>query len=503
MTTRINILFGGPAGTGPNILTHVLAEALVKKGFYVFYSRDYQSLIRGGHNFNVLTFSDSEVNSNDSKIDVLVCLDDSTKKLHEKELKAGGIVLEGKKPNMYFAGRIFKLLGLEFKELEERLKHLEKRYEENIKEAKQGYEEEKKKIEIPKSPSIKSEFRNGSQGIKDGALNSGLEFYYAYPMTPATTVLTELSQAMLDEKNKHLTIELENEIAVVNAGIGSCITGAKAMVGTSGGGFDLMTEGLSLTGIAEVPLVFYLSMRPGPATGVATYTGQGDLRLALNAGHGEFQRVVLAGGDPIECEELTNQAFYFSHKYKMPSIILSDKHLGESFYSVVEKPKIVDVKVQTKLGRFNSYETDKEGSATEDPKIIEEEIKRRMKKYSEMEKEAEKFEQFKIFGEKNSKNVVVSWGSTKGAILDAVKDLKCKFVQILYMNPFPEKIARELKDKNIILVENNSTAPLGDLIREKTGIVIEDKNKILRFDGRPFLADELREEINKIIGGRK
>ncbi len=496
MDKRINILFGGPAGAGPNILTHVLAEALVKRGYYVFYSRDYQSLIRGGHNFNVLTFSNSPVNSNDSKMDVLVCLDDNTKKLHEKDLKKDGILLEGKNPNMYFAGKIFKILGLDFKELDERLKHLEKRYEENIKEAKEGYGE-KKKIVIPESPKIKSIFRNGSQEIAEGALKSGLEIYYAYPMTPATTVLTELSQAMLDKKNKHVTVELENEIAIVNAGIGSSITGKKTMVGTSGGGFDLMTEGLSLTGIAEVPLVFYLSMRPGPATGVATYTGQGDLKMALHAGHGEFQRFVVAGGDPLECQELTNQAFYFSHKYKIPSIILSDKHLGESFYSVLEKPKIQEVKVTTTLRRYNSYETDSEGSATEDAKRIEENIVRRMKKIGEVEKEAEKFEQYKIFGRKDSKNIILSWGSPKCAILDATKELDCKFVQILYLEPFPKKVAKELNGKNVILVENNSTAPLADLVKEKIGLVIEDKNKILRFDGRPFLADELNVEIRK------
>jgi 2-oxoglutarate/2-oxoacid ferredoxin oxidoreductase subunit alpha len=491
----VNILFGGPAGTGPNILTHVLAEALVKKGYYVFYSRDYQSLIRGGHNFNVLTFSNKSVNSNDSQIDILVCLDENTKKLHEKELNKGGTILEGKNTNMYFAGRVFKLLGLDFESLDERLKHLEKRYDENVKEAKEGYEKQVEKIKIPESPKINSIFRNGSQGIVEGALKSGLEFYYAYPMTPATTVLTELSQAMLDKKNKHLTIELENEIAIVNAGVGSALTGAKTMVGTSGGGFDLMTEGLSLTGIAEVPLVFYLSMRPGPATGVATYTGQGDLKLALNAGHGEFQRFVVAGGDPLECQELTNQAFYFSHKYQIPSIVISDKHLGESFYSLFEKPKIESIKVITKLKRYNSYEKDKEGSATEDAEIIKKNILRRGEKEKEIEKESRKFERYKIFGKQNSKNVVLSWGSTKGAILDAVNNLDCKFIQILFLNPFPKEIKKELEGRKIILVENNSTGQLGDLIKEKIGIDIEEKNKILRFDGRPFFADELKEEI--------
>ncbi|MBT3404613.1 hypothetical protein HN832_03255 [archaeon] len=497
---RLNILFGGPAGTGPNILTHILAEALVAKGYYVFYARDYQSLIRGGHNFNVLTISEEPVNSNDSEIDVLVCLDETTKKMHEKDLKKDGILIsKEKEPNMYFAGRIFKLLGLELEDLYAQFKKLEKRYEENVKESKQGYEEEKETMKLPESPKIKANFSNGSQGIRDGALKSGLEIYYAYPMTPATPVLTELSQAMLDKKNKHLTVELENEIAVANAGVGSCMAGGKVMVGTSGGGFDLMGETLSLTGIAEIPLVFYLAQRPGPGTGVATYTGQGDMKIALNSGHGEFSRIVVAPGDPLEAEELTNAAFYFSHKFKTPSIILSDKHLGESFYTGVGKPELEKIEVTTKLSRFNSYEVDSESSATEDPKIIEKEIIRRMKKIWEIEKEAKKFEGYKIYGNENSENVIVSWGSTKGAILDSIKELDVKFVQILFLEPFSKEVAKELEGKNILLVENNSTAPLANLIREKTGIVIEDKNKILRFDGRPFLADELKMEIKKRI----
>jgi len=112
------------------------------------------------------------------------------------------------------------------------------------------------------------------------------------------------------------------------------------MIGTSGGGFDLMTESLSLCGMAEVPLVFYLAMRPGPSTGVATYTSQADLNLALYSGHGEFPRIVLAPGDPKEAIELTNQAFYFSQKFKIPSIIVSDKHLAESFYTLHDNPKL-------------------------------------------------------------------------------------------------------------------------------------------------------------------
>lgn len=487
-----NILFGGAAGQGPNFLTHILGEALTKQGYYVFYSRDYESLIRGGHNFNVLTFSDEPVYSNEKRIDILVALDDNTEKRHRDDLKSDGILLEGNHSNVYFAGMLFKILNLEFKTLEDELKSKD-RFQENLEEAKKGYESATITIQIPKTNPKKLNFINGNQGIAEGAIKSGLDVYYAYPMTPATTILAELAQKQ--EENLFLTLELENETAVMNAAIGSAMTGAKSMVGTSGGGFDLMSEALSLTGIAEVPVVVALIQRPGPGTGVATYTGQSDLHLARHAGHGEFNRIVVAPGDPKESEELTSQAFYFSQEFKIPVIILGDKHLGESFYTIAGEPEITFSKKSVKLKRFNSYEVDENGSATEDAKLIIENINERQSRAQDIEREVTRFDQYKTFGKSDSENVILSWGSPKGAILDAMQDLDCKFIQVLYIEPFPKELSRHLENKNIILVENNATAPLADVVAEKIGIFIEDKNKILRYDGRPFLSDELKKEI--------
>ncbi len=494
---KFTILFGGKAGQGVNILSAILGKALTKEGYYVFVSRDYQSLIRGGHNFNVLTFSDKPVYSNNSVIDLIVAQDDNTITLHKKEMKKEGMIIQKEGAgNMYFAGRLFKSLCLDFKILERELKELD-RFEENMKEAKEGYEEEKKVACRVVSNKKKLTFRNGNQGITNGAIESGIDVYYAYPMTPATNVMGELAEKQI-EKNL-VVIELESEIGVMNSAIGSAITGAKTMVGTSGGGFDLMTEALSLTGIAEVPVVIYLASRPGPSTGVATYSGQGDLELARHAGHGEFPRLVIAPGDPDECEEITSQAFYFSQKFGIPAIVLSDKHLAEGTYTSDRKTTITPSKKLTKLGRYNSYEKDKFGCATEDAEQIKKNVDERIKKWKEFEKETEKFEGFKIYGNKNSKNVVLFWGSTKGAILDAMENVNAKFVQVLYMDPFSSKIKKEIEGKNIILVENNATAQLGKLVAEKTGIFIEEKNKILRYDGRPFLSDELNNELRKRI----
>jgi len=321
-------------------------------------------------------------------------------------------------------------------------------------------------------------------------------------MTPATPLMMELAQLSIQKDAKHKVIELENEIAVMISALGSSLVGARAMVGTSGGGFDLMTEGLSMAGQAEIPIVIYLASRPGPSTGLATYSSQGDLNLALYSGHGEFNRVVITPGDALESIEATNQAFCLSQKFRIPAFVYGDKHLAESKQVVQENEKLAEIKNSiVNPQKFNSYEHDEKGIATESAEITRKNFDRKGKVYSEIVKEAGKFVQYKIHGNKNSKNLIIGWGSTKGAILDSVADgkLDAKFLQVIYMKPFPSKqVADEIKKaKKVILVENNVTGQLGDLITRKTGFFIDNKNKILRYDGRPFFSDELAEELRK------
>lgn len=504
---RFNILIGGKAGQGVNLLADTLSRALISRGYNVFNSREYDSVIRGGHNYNIISASDKLLASNSSGIDILACLDENTEKMHKSRLNKRALVLkfQASKGNMFYAGALFKILGIDFSTLESELKHL-KNFEQNMRDARQGYGSEKRTFNMPKLAADKKlRFASGSLAVAEASAKSGLEYYYAYPMTPATPVLMELAQMQLQKNSRHLTIELENEIAVINAAVGSSLTGAKAMCGTSGGGFDLMTEALSLCGQAEIPLVVYLAQRPGPSTGLATYTSQGDLNVARHAGHGEFSRIVLTPGNAKEAISATTEAFYLSQKFRIPVIILSDKHLAESKYTFIDNAKILECKNSiTKPERFNSYEHEpKTGIATDNPRIIIKNFKRRLRKQIAIEKEAAKFKQFKIHGRENSKNLIVGWGSTKGAILDAItyNNLDAKFLQILYIEPFSRKIAKEIKkhkDKSkIFVIENNATSPLSNLIAEKAGIFIENKNKILKYDGRAFLSDELAAEIKK------
>jgi len=514
---KLNILIGGKAGQGINKISEIVSNILTSQGYFTFNYRDYPSLIRGGHNFNLVCFSDEKVGSIESEIDIIVAMDENTIAVQKKKLRSGGVVIGskgfekiGRNLNIALSGALIKVLGFEKSILIEEIK---KQFDnpESISAAEQGFSSQKEKFKLNKLNN-KISIMTGSQAIARGALNSEIDFYLAYPMTPSTGVLHELAKAQI--KNKLIVFQPENEIAVVNGGLGASFAGKKTMIGTSGGGFDLMTEGFSLQGQSEISLVVYLCSRPGPATGVPTYSSQADLDIALRGGHGEAPRVVIAPGDPIECIEKTNEAFYFSEKFNCLSIILSDKHLAESGFSSDRKPnKIIPIKIKRKIPgesivKASSYEHDKFGNTTENAELVSKNVEARVKKYNSIKEECKKFEMIKTFGNPQAKNLVIGWGSTKTVILDALdaidKSIKTgkgnyKFLQVLYVKPLSDEIKAEIqKAKKVILVEENVTGQLGRLIREKTGIKVEDR--ILKYDRRPFTCGELKEKILGVEG---
>ncbi len=513
---RLNILIGGKAGQGINKISEIVSRVLIKLGYFTFNYRDYPSLIRGGHNFNVLGVSDRRIGSIESKLDVVVAMDDKTIELHKNELKKGGEIVGfeefkdlGRNLNIAQSGALIKILGIDLNILVDEIKSQFRESDDAVVAAKKGFVGQEKKFDFKKLNN-KIEIMHGSRAVAFGAINSNIDLYIGYPMTPATGVLHEL--AGKQKNGNFMVFQPENEISVVNSALGASFTGAKTMIGTSGGGYDLMTEGLSFQGMSEIPLVVYLASRPGPGTGVPTYSLQDDLEVALYGGHGEFPRVVIAPGDPIECIEKTNEAFYLAEKFKTLSIILSDKHLAESEFSSNQKPnKIIKIKIERKVPgegivKSSSYEHDENWNTIESAEITKSMADKRMKRCEDIKKECEKLEMIKTYGNPNAKNLVVGWGSTKTVILDAIDAIDdsiknnkgdWKFLQVLYMNPLSDQIKKEIeKAEKVILIEQNVTGQLGKLIREKTGIKIE--NKILKYDSRPFYSDELKEEILKI-----
>lgn len=500
---RLNILIGGSAGQGINRISQIISEVLTSYGYYTFNYRDYQSLIRGGHNFNILCISNQQIQSNDEKVDFLIALDQNTLELHKDRIQKQTVILEGKKflefkqdMNVVLAGSLIKILGIPQSYL---INEIKKQFNNtsSINAAKKGYSLQEDKYKLKKLNNI-PKIISGSRAIAIGAKNSELDFYFAYPMTPATGVTNEIC-LLKDKKLKFF--QPENEIAVANIALGASFAGKKVMIGSSGGGIDLMGEAISMQGISQIPLTVYLASRPGPATGVPTYTSQSDLNLALNIGHGEFTRIVAAPGDPVQAIELTNQLIYLAEKYNSVSIILSDKHLAESEFSLklnYKKPLIISKHFPNQITKKSSYETNEFGNSTEEKNQIIKNINQRLAKEKEIISEVKKFKTYEVYGNKNSKNLIIGWGSTKGAIIDAIKNIDVKFLQILYLKPFPEQIKKELQNsKKIIIIENNATSQLSELIKKETQIKIE--NKILKYDGRPFFADELNKKIKEII----
>jgi len=516
---KLNILIGGKAGQGINKISEIVSHVLGSLGYFTFNYRDYPSLVRGGHNFNVLSISDERNGSIDSKLDGIIAMDENTLNVHKAELKKEGFILNGKEfqdlgrnLNIALSGCLIKILGIDKKILINEIENQFHNKEANAA-AEKGFNSKEKKFDL-KILNRKIKMMTGSQAVAQGAINSNINLYIAYPMTPATGVLHELASKQIE--NNLLVFQPENEIAVVNSALGASFAGAKTMIGSSGGGYDLMTEGLSMQGMSEIPLVVYLASRPGPGTGVPTYSTQADLDIALRGGHGEFPRIVIAPGDAIETIEKTNEAFYLSEKFVCLSIILSDKHLAESEFSSDRKPnKIIPVKVKRKIPgeaivKNSNYEHDKDWNTTESALLTKQGADNRTNRYNQIKEEVEKFQMIKTYGNPNAKNLIIGWGSTKTVILDAIDSIdnsiktgkgNWKFLQVLYMKPLSSEIKEEVEKISkaggkIILIEQNVTGQLGRLIREKTGISI--KNRILKYDSRPFYMDELKEEILKI-----
>jgi len=535
---RLTILIGGQAGQGINKVSQIISNILSKHGYFTFNYRDYQSLIRGGHNFNTLTISDEPIESHESKTDILVALDERTIKTHKQALKKNGITIlgdefkdEGRNQNIALAGSLTKILGIPLEKLEEEIKSQFKESDKAITAAKKGFTSQKTRHRL-KQQNNKTEILSGSQAIAIGAQNSKIDLYIAYPMTPATNAMHELAKYQLkkEEFNPSLgakrsgseevwersglgakrseppmVFQAENEIAAANMAIGASFAGSKVLTGTSGGGFDLMSETLSLQGQSEIPLTVYLASRPGPGTGVPTYTSQADLDIALRAGHGEFPRVVVAPANPTEVIEKTSEALLLAEQFRTLSIILSDKHLAESEFSSIEKPaptpkfKITRPLPGKELVKNSSYEANRFGNTTESYTLTEINANKRLKKYDDIKKYVEEnFEMTKIHGDKKSRNLIIGWGSTSGAIKDAIKNLDAKFLQVLYCKPLSPKIKEEIEAANkVILVECNVTGQLGRLIREKTGIKIQ--NRLLKYNGRPFHSDELNDLLKDML----
>ena len=576
--TDFTWLIGGEAGFGIMTTGVVFSKIATRSGFHIFDYVEYPSLIRGGHNAYEVHVSDSPVSHLSQTIDILVCLNKETYEKHRSRLTPSSMVIFDKDEfeikedikkiivpfkktlsdlkgqpvmkNTIALGASIAILGGDIDQLINIIsEQFAKKGEEVINFNKQfvqaGFETVKKNYsenilnKLVKRPGGEKLVLTGNDAFSLGSVIADARFYVAYPMTPSSTVLTDL--AAWQEKIGMVVRHAEDEISVINTAIGSSFAGVRSAVGSSGGGFALMVESLSFAGITEIPIVVFIAQRPGPATGMPTWTEQGDLLFSVFSGHGEFPKIVLAPGDNEEMIELTAKAYNLADKYQMPVIVISDMYLSESHKSVeksfvdsfvskyqinrgklIGQGKVSNIKdgkyLRYKLsedgiserlipgtpGHFyqaNSYEHVEDGHTTEEAQPRIDQVHKREKKWATYLKND--FVLPTVYGDlEGSETVFVSWGSTKGIVMQAQKLLLDKkvnsaFIHFNHIYPLDIDKTKELfnkQNKKYILVENNSWGQFGKLLKMETGF--EFKEKLLRYDGRPIVAEDI---VNKVV----
>jgi 2-oxoglutarate ferredoxin oxidoreductase subunit alpha len=387
-------------------------------------------------------------------------------------------------------------------------------------------------------------FLTGNQAIAMGKVLGGCRVQTYYPITPAADESEYLEAHQIlktgGEDEAILVIQTEDEIAAINSASGAALGGARAATSTSGPGFSLMAEGLSWAGHSEVPLVITYYQRGAPATGLPTRNGQADLRFAMHAGHGEFPRIILASGDIQECFYDAAKVFNLAEKYQMPVIHLLDKAMANcsQTYPIfdygkfkIERGEILTekelegkeykrfrftetgVSPRVVLGAKNGVhwysgdEHNETGHISEEPLNRRLMVEKRMKKLKLVEKEVPIEDKLKFYGDPGSENIVVSWGSPKGAIIESLEKLKQEgfnigFMQVRLIHPLPtEEVKKALEGKKrIIDVEDNFSGQLGGIIKEQTGIA--PSYYVLKYTGRPMTTTEVYEALKAILTGK-
>jgi 2-oxoglutarate ferredoxin oxidoreductase subunit alpha len=546
----VSVLIGGKAGDGINSAGALVAHLLNHIGYSIYLYFDYPSLIRGGHNFAIIRGSEKSIGSCWDHVDFVLALNKETVERHKDKctnetvmisnadlVKSAGqgipvsAILNAEHApevmgNSAIIGGFAKAAGIEWEIVTTVFHaHIPKAVDLNLKVAKRAYDLVDQVHPISKGVKPPSVLLTGNEAIGLGLVNGGLDAYVSYPMTPSSSLLHFLAEQQ--EKFGITVVHPENEIAVILMALGFAYAGKRSAVGTSGGGFCLMTEGLSLAGMAELPLVLVVSQRTGPSTGLPTYTGQSDLQFILHAGQGEYPRLIVAPGDAQECLFWSAVAMNVAWKFQVPSFILSDKTLSEGTYSV-DPAAIPDVQradyppwsgiapylryADTPSGisplafpgmkdaviKVNSYAHDEAGITIEDADHVVQMTKKRLRKEDALTEEMQGYPGVNVSGTPDASTALLCWGSTKGVCNEVASILGMRVIQPIVLSPFPvvqlQHAARGVM--RLIAVEENATGQLAGLA-ERHGIV-PDK-KILRYDGRPFSPDDLIEKITELI----
>jgi len=566
------IKIAGEAGQGLQTTGAALARIFSRMRYHVFTHQDYMSRIRGGHNFYQIRISETPVTSSRDRVHILIALNKESIDIHYDEVHRNGVILydpenvkeklqgdiflptpfagiaeeEGGRKIMANSVAIGAVLGLfNFKpDAAENVirESLTKKNDEiiagNLKAIEAGYRYAREKCKVLEhfQAAAPGEQKllliNGTQAIAFGAVTAGCRFYSAYPMTPSTGIMVYLADK--SEEHNIIVEQAEDEISAINMVLGASYAGVRAMTSTSGGGYALMTEGVSLAAMTETPVVICEMQRPGPATGLPTRTEQGDLFFVIHGGHGEFPRVVLTPGTPEQAFHAVNKAFDLAEKYQIPVLVQGDQYLADCERTSVpfdfSKLSYRDYRLRRDaLGGMDEYhrysftengisplavpgesthlvvvdsdEHDENGHIIEDGETRNRMVDKRL--HRKLRLLRQEISPPELYGAENPEIILIGYGSTHGVIKETVDHLSgshaAAMLHFSEVYPFPlqdtfgylEILQTAL---HTLCIEQNATGQFASLLHSETGFSCS--GRVNRYDGRPFTFDSLLNEIS-------
>ena len=567
---------GGEAGQGIATPGDILARIFVRRGLHLYTYNAYQSIIRGGHIFLTVRVSDQEIYSHGDKLDLLLCLNQDTMDRHLNLMGPGSRVVynadnitpgdvndgvhlcglpvsdlsESRNrlvQNTIAVGAIMSLMGVDFDVLEESLSLRFQRQgqnviDENVRVARAGFNYAAENF-VPYYDVLPDGGKPlavwaGNDAIAMGGAAAGVKFYCAYPMSPSSGILHWMAA---NARNLGIMVrQVEDEIGVANMAIGAAHTGVRAMCGTSGGGFALMTEAVGAAGMMEIPVVFIDVQRAGPSTGVPTKTEQGDLWQVLGASQGDFERFIVAPRDALDCFNTMPELFNLVDKAQCPAIVLSDLLIGEGRFSV--DPDEIDMHPHIDRGDlittpapsngYLRYENTDSGVSPralpgvpgyvhvvatdehdENSVLISDEFTNPLKRRMMVEKRARKFQDIvkeisppTIEGPEDADVTLVGWGSTEGVIREArellaEQGVTANQLAIKWIVPFHVDEVTQIvtSAKKVIIVENNYSGQFYRYMRSETGLSVD--GHIRKYDGEPFMPHHIADGVKDLLAG--
>ena len=557
--TDVTLLIGGEAGQGLVTLGQLLAKSLVRAGYSILVTQSYHSRIRGGHNTFGIRISTEAVVAPRESVDLLIAMNAETVALHRAEVADAGLIVadeahgtdtagclhipyqqlaETRFANVVALGVVSDLLGLDQPLVARTLADFFGKQDHEVAEKNRQILTAafdwcgQQTITFEKLPPVVKPIRrimmNGNEAIAMGAISAGVKFCSFYPMTPATSIALNLTA---QAGRMGLVVEqAEDEIAAINMAIGASFAGVPSIVPTSGGGFALMTEGVSLAGMTETPVLIVVAQRPGPATGLPTRTEQADLELVLYAGHGEFPRAIFSPGTVEECFWLARKSLEVAAKFQSPVFLLTDQFLADSSRAVIpfdiDNLEPIDPGIETDASSlpYSRYaitpsgvsprllpgmskhlvvadgdEHLVDGHLTEDLKVRNLMVEKRLRKEQGIMAEVVPPE---YQGDESPDLLLVTWGSSKGSVVEAAAKLRNDSMRVgtLHFSQVwplvPDQFLGYLESAGeVVCVEGNVYGQLARLIRRETGFGVH--RRVLRYDGLPITPEYILRELGR------